>query len=71
MCRIYVGKEWPSLSANPSNDLRDMANILHRYIFPSSRTCANRVNTNILPFSGLAIKTRARFALVEKKLCIW
>jgi hypothetical protein len=33
LCRIYVGKEWPSLSANPSNDLRDMANILHRYIF--------------------------------------
>jgi hypothetical protein len=29
--RTYLGKEWPTLSANPSNDLRDMANILHRY----------------------------------------
>ena len=28
--RTYLGKKWSSLSANPMNDIKDVASILHK-----------------------------------------
>ena len=29
-CRTYLGKHWPSLSANPMNDIKDVGSLLHK-----------------------------------------